>query len=154
MNERGTFGQKVGADVMVSIHGNGTTDTSVHGFFAMISDPPLNASQGVPSLKLAQKLIDAMSQGGFSPQSNGPIQNGLWKRSDLAGLNLQEVPDVMMELGEMRNPSDAAMMKSEAGQEKFATALFDGLLAWAQENRPAASAAASASPSPSATSAQ
>ena len=154
VNERGTFGQKVGADVMVSIHGNGTTDTSVHGFFAMISDPPLNASQGVPSLKLAQKLIDAMSQGGFSPQSNGPIQNGLWKRSDLAGLNLQEVPDVMMELGEMRNPSDAAMMKSEAGQEKFATALFDGLLAWAQENRPAASAAASASPSPSATSAR
>ncbi|MST50547.1 N-acetylmuramoyl-L-alanine amidase [Mobiluncus porci] len=148
VNDRGAFPQKVGADVMVSIHGNGTTNTSVHGFFAMISEPPLNDAQKEPASKLATALVTALKNGGLTPQSNGPIADGIWKRSDLATLNFSEVPAVMVELGEMRNPADATLMKSDAGQDKYATALFNGLKAWAEETRPP-SPAASASPSAS-----
>ncbi|MCV0001923.1 N-acetylmuramoyl-L-alanine amidase [Mobiluncus mulieris] len=140
VNERGAFAQKVGADAMVSIHANGTANTSVHGFFAMISDPPLHESQKEPSSKLAAALVGALKDSGFTPQNTGPIAGGLWKRSDLATLNFAEVPAVMLELGEMRNPADASLMKTENGRERFATAMFNGLAAWAREARPGANA--------------
>lgn len=142
VNDRGAFGQKVGADVMVSIHANGSTNSAVHGFFAMISDPPLRESQKEPSAKLAAALVGALKDSGLTPQNSGPIVGGLWKRSDLATLNFAEVPAVMLELGEMRNPADASLMKTENGREKFATGIFNGLEAWAREARPGASGTA------------
>lgn len=150
VDERGAFPQKVGADVMISIHANGTANTSVHGFFAMVSDPPLNTSQGEPSLKLARTMVEALRKGGMSVQSSSEASDGVRKRSDLVTLNVAEVPAVMFELGEMRNPADAALMKSDSGQERFATLLFDGLKAWSQANRaPSASPSGSASVTPS-----
>ena len=143
VDARGQFAQKVGADVMVSLHANGTTDTAQHGFFVMISEPPLNEAQKQPSSDLAAKMVKALQEGGFVPQSGGSISSGVWKRSDLATLNFSEVPAAMVELGEMRNPADAALMKSDTGQERYAQSLFDGLKAWAEANRPAASPAAS-----------
>lgn len=56
----------------------------------------------------------------------------------------------MVELGEMRNPADAALMKSDTGQERYAQSLFDGLKAWAEATRPAASPATSPATSPDA----
>lgn len=143
VDARGQFAQKVGADVMVSLHANGTTDTAQHGFFVMISEPPLNEAQKQPASDLAAKIVKALQEGGFVPQSGGSISSGVWKRSDLATLNFSEVPAAMVELGEMRNPADAALMKSDTGQERYAQSLFDGLKAWAEANRPAASPAAS-----------
>ncbi|WP_296183083.1 N-acetylmuramoyl-L-alanine amidase [uncultured Mobiluncus sp.] len=159
VDARGQFAQKVGADVMVSLHANGTTDTAQHGFFVMISEPPLNEAQKQPASDLAAKLVKALQEGGFAPQSGGSISSGVWKRSDLATLNFSEVPAAMVELGEMRNPADAALMKSDTGQERYAQSLFDGLKAWAEANRPASSppasdaAASAATQSPAAESA-
>lgn len=146
VDARGQFAQKVGADVMVSLHANGTTDTAQHGFFVMISEPPLNEAQKQPSSDLATKMVKALQEGGFVPQSGGSISSGVWKRSDLATLNFSEVPAAMVELGEMRNPADAALMKSDTGQERYAQSLFDGLKAWAEASRPAASPTTAASP--------
>ena len=143
VDARGQFAQKVGADVMVSLHANGTTDTAQHGFFVMISEPPLNEAQKQPASDLAAKLVKALQEGGFTPQSGGSISSGVWKRSDLATLNLSEVPAAMVELGEMRNPADAALMKSDTGQERYAQSLFDGLKAWAEAHRPESSSPAS-----------
>lgn len=131
VNERGTFAQKVGADVLVSIHANGSADSSVHGFFALVSDPPLYPSQGEPSQSLARDLIGALREVGFVPQNAGPVSHGLWKRSDLATLNFAEVPAVMLELGEMRNPADAALLHSSSGQERLAEGIIKGLRTWA-----------------------
>lgn len=150
VDARGQFAQKVGADVMVSIHANGTTDTAQHGFFVMISDPPLNEAQKQPSSDLAAKLVKALQEGGFAPQSGESISSGVWKRADLATLNFSEVPAAMVELGEMRNPADAALMKSDTGQERYAQSLFEGLKAWAEATRPVASPATSPATSPDA----
>lgn len=151
VDARGQFPQKVGADVMVSIHANGTTDTAVHGFFVMISDPPLKDAQKEPATKLANGLIKSLQDGGFVPQSTGAISGGLWKRSDIATLNFAEVPAVMVELGEMRNPADAALMKSDSGQDRYAQSLFDGLKSWAEAMRPPATSTPTASPSATST---
>lgn len=154
VDDRGKFAQKIGADVMISIHANGTTDASARGFFVMISDPAINPSQGEPSAKLAAAVIQAMKNGGHRPQSSGTIKDGLWKRGDLATLNFAEVPSIMVELGEMRNPADATLMKSEAGRQRYAVSLFEGIKAWAQENRPAQTQSPSPSQSPAPTGGQ
>ncbi|MCU9986566.1 N-acetylmuramoyl-L-alanine amidase [Mobiluncus curtisii] len=154
VDARGQFAQKVGADVMVSIHANGTTDTAQHGFFVMISEPPLNEAQKQPASDLATKLVKSLQEGGFTPQSGGSISSGIWKRSDVATLNFSEVPAAMVELGEMRNPADAALMKSDTGQERYAQSLFDGLKAWAEAARPASKPAPAASGTTAATSPQ
>lgn len=154
VDDRGKFPQKIGADVMISIHANGTTDASARGFFVMISDPAINPSQGEPSAKLAAAVIQAMKSGGHRPQSSGTIKDGLWKRGDLATLNFAEVPSVMVELGEMRNPADATLMKSEAGRQRYAVSLFEGIKAWAEENRPAQTQSPSTSQSPAPTGGQ
>ncbi|WP_211090663.1 N-acetylmuramoyl-L-alanine amidase [Nesterenkonia sedimenti] len=129
VDERGQFPQEVGADVYVSIHANGS-DPSYSGYFAIVSDPPLNAAQGEPSLEVAEHLNEGLAQEGFD-ESN-LIPGGISQRSDIAGLNWAEVPAVMMELGEMRHAEESAVMETEEGRQRYADALHNGLLSWAE----------------------
>jgi N-acetylmuramoyl-L-alanine amidase len=48
-------------------------------------------------------------------------------RGDLGTLNLSDVPVVMVELGNMRDDRDAALMTSEAGRRRYARALSSGI---------------------------
>jgi N-acetylmuramoyl-L-alanine amidase len=131
VDARGRFPQENDADVLVSIHANGTEDRSAHGFFAIVSDPPVVEAQGEPSIALAHELVAALTAAGFAPSSSvaaddGPIQ----RRADLATLNHAERPAVMLELGEMRNSDEAAVMESEEGRQRYADALAAGITAW------------------------
>ena len=49
--------------------------------------------------------------------------DGLDFRADLGTLNLSDVPTVMVELGNMRDGGDAAVMTSGPGQARYARAL-------------------------------
>ncbi len=49
--------------------------------------------------------------------------DGLDVRRDLGTLNLSDVPTVMVELGNMRNPWDAALMTRPGGRDRYARAL-------------------------------
>lgn len=129
VDERGRFGQEHDADAVVSIHGNGSEDASRRGFFAILADPPVHPSQGEPSRELAGHLLTALEDAGFSRSPDHP--DGISLRSDIAGLNHAERPAVLLELGEMRNEEDAAVMSSPAGRQRFAEAIAEGLAAWA-----------------------
>ncbi|WP_251151518.1 N-acetylmuramoyl-L-alanine amidase [Cellulosimicrobium sp. Marseille-Q4280] len=134
VDARGRFPQEHDADVLVSVHANGTEDRSAHGFFAIVADPPVHDAQGAPSVALARELVAALGAAGFAPSSSvagddGPIQ----RRDDLATLNHAERPAVMLELGEMRNAEEAAVMASEGGRQRYADALATGLEAWAAD---------------------
>jgi N-acetylmuramoyl-L-alanine amidase len=48
-------------------------------------------------------------------------------RSDIAGLNLAQYPSVLVECGNMKNPADSALMKTEAGRQKYAEAIVRGI---------------------------
>lgn len=131
VDARGRSVQESDADVLVSVHANGTEDRRAHGFFVIVSDPPANDAQGEPSVALAHELVAALGAAGFAPSSSvvaddGPVQ----RRADLATLNHAERPAVMLELGEMRNPDEAVVMESEEGRQRYADALATGLTAW------------------------
>jgi N-acetylmuramoyl-L-alanine amidase len=121
VNKRGKFPGKVGAELVVSIHGDGNTNPHVKGFFALLSSPPLNEAQGTPSFDLAKRILRQLGKQGFT--RNPAYPQGISRRSDLAGLNHATVPAVMVELGEMRNPTEAALMSSPKGRQRYARAL-------------------------------
>src|SRR5690606_11467962 len=56
VDARGRLPQEEGADLLVSLHANGTPDRRAHGFFAIVADPPVHGAQGEPSVALAHDL--------------------------------------------------------------------------------------------------
>jgi N-acetylmuramoyl-L-alanine amidase len=52
---------------------------------------------------------------------------GLIERSDLGGLNLSDVPKVLIETANMRNATDAARIGSAAYRQREARALARGI---------------------------
>jgi len=132
VDARGRLPQEEGADLLVSLHANGTPDRRAHGFFAIVADPPVHEAQGQPSVALAHDLVAALGAAGFAPSSTVAADDGpLQRRADLATLNHAERPAVMLELGEMRNPDEAAVMESEEGRQRYADAVAAGITAWA-----------------------
>ncbi|WP_211489931.1 N-acetylmuramoyl-L-alanine amidase [Georgenia thermotolerans] len=128
---RGRSAQEHDADVLVSLHADGADNPEVAGYFAIVSDPPLNDAQGQPTRELATALLDALGQAGFAPSSSYP--GALSERPDLATLNLAERPAVLLELAEMRNPEEAAVAESPEGRQRYAQAVVDGLERWAAD---------------------
>jgi len=126
---RGSTPGEVDADVLVSIHANGSENTAAKGYFAIVSAPPLNDAQGEPSRDLAAHLLAALADGGFTP--SGSYAEALSERADLGTLNWAERPAVILELAEMRNAEEAALVESEEGRQRYAEAIAAGLRTWA-----------------------
>ncbi len=66
---------------------------------------------------------------GFSP-ANYIGADGVDVRGDLGTLNWADTPAVIVECGNMRSPSDAAIMSSEDGRQRIAAALVDGVASY------------------------
>jgi N-acetylmuramoyl-L-alanine amidase len=128
VHDRAAIANRAGADAMISLHADGAAP-SAHGFHVAYSDPPLNASQGPPSIALAQALVDRLRAGGFST-ADYTGSGGLDARSDIAGLNLAEIPAVLVECANMRNPVEADRVSTSDGRARYAAAITDGILAW------------------------
>ena len=56
-------------------------------------------------------------------------------RSDIAGLNLAQYPSILVELGNMKNPADSALMKTPEGRQKYAEAVVRGIAAFLAAQR-------------------
>jgi N-acetylmuramoyl-L-alanine amidase len=129
VDQRAATGNQSGATAVVSIHADGSTNASAHGFHVAYSSPPLNDAQGEPSMRLATTMRDALVAGGF-PTSTYIGSQGLSPRDDLGGLNLSERPAVLVECGNMRNASEAAAFTSPDGRQSYAAAIASGILAY------------------------
>lgn len=128
VDRRGQIPNEKHADALLSIHANGSQSSAPHGFFVMVSNPPLNSAQGEPSRKLARAVSEGLRGAGLTPSTifgADPVP-----RSDLATLNFAKVPAVMVELGEMRNPQDAQRLSSPQGQQQYASGLAKGLISF------------------------
>jgi N-acetylmuramoyl-L-alanine amidase len=133
VNDRAVIANRAGAEVMVSIHADGAPPSG-HGFHVSYSDPPLNHSQGPPSAALAQTLARALRGDGFTA-ANYIGSNGLYPRSDLAGLNLAQIPAALVECANMRNPQEAALVSTPQDRARYAAAIADGIMAWLTSRR-------------------
>ncbi|MEU7789441.1 MULTISPECIES: N-acetylmuramoyl-L-alanine amidase [unclassified Amycolatopsis] len=129
VDRRAAIGNEANADAVVSIHADGSTAAGANGFHVAYSSPPLNESQGPPSLRLAEVLRDTMRTGGFST-ANYIGGNGLSARGDLGGLNLSTRPAALVECGNMRNAAEAARMTSAAGRQQFAASIAAAIEAY------------------------
>lgn len=127
VDERGETAEAADADLMISIHGNGSESPEPHGFFVMIVGDPLNEAQGEPSRGLAEALSQALQEEGFVPSAwAGEIVT----RNDLATLNHSTRPVVMLELAEFRNPVESQAVQDPAVRQRYAQGLADGAAAW------------------------
>jgi N-acetylmuramoyl-L-alanine amidase len=126
VDERGTFADD--ADLLVSIHANGTESSSAKGFHIIVADPGEDEKTEKASSKLAKSMGHSMSED-FTP-NKAYGKDAISRRPDLAGLNNASVPAVIVECGEMRNPDEAKLMESKSGRTKYANALFQGIVDW------------------------
>jgi N-acetylmuramoyl-L-alanine amidase len=135
VDERAAMANALHPNAIVSIHADGGP-TSGRGFHVNYSAPPLNTVQAGPSVQFARIMRDQLQAAGLPP-ANYIGQDGLYGRSDLAGLNLAQFPAVLVELGNMKNPADEALIGSEDGRQKYAAAVVQGVAGFLAQNRPA-----------------
>ncbi len=128
IDQRGLTAARNDADLLLSIHGDGS-DSGDYGFH-VISPTSVSghvtASVASTSRELAVEVRDAMVRAGLR-RSSYAGSAGLVVRSDLGTLNRAGTPAVMVECGNMRNGSDAALMTSRSGRMKIAAALADAI---------------------------
>jgi N-acetylmuramoyl-L-alanine amidase len=125
---RGRLAGEVGAAAFVSIHADGAADSG-RGFHVITSSlAPAGPQVAAGSAALATALRDALTA--VLPPSDYAGTDGLDERPDLAGLNLNAVPAVYVECGNMRNAADAALLSSPAGRVALADEIAAGTLAF------------------------
>lgn len=130
VDRRGRWPQRHRADVLVSLHADGSADSAVRGAHVARSWPPLSRSQRLPSRRLAVAVLEAFKRADLVvTRSYGTA--GLVRRGDLATLNHARRPAVLVELGQMTNPADARLLSSGRGQNRYAAAVVDALRRWA-----------------------
>ncbi len=112
------------ADLKVSIHADGSYADGAHGFHVIAPEAvaPWTTDIAEPSLRLAEVVRDTLVEKGLAP-STYVGSDGIDVRGDLGTLNLADIPTVMVELGNMRDAGDAAVMTSPAGRRDYASAL-------------------------------
>jgi N-acetylmuramoyl-L-alanine amidase len=111
------------ADVAIDIHADGGP-AGGRGFTVLqpVADGP-NDRVISASLRFGGDVRAAMLADTGMPASDYYGAGGVIFRDDLAGLNLTTVPKVLIECGNMRNATDAALLVQPSFQRKIARAL-------------------------------
>lgn len=125
VDQRAEMANALHPNAIVSLHADGGP-ASGRGFHVNYSSPPLNQAQAGPSVQYARIMRDQLQASGLTPATYIG-QGGLYGRSDLAGLNLAQYPSVLVELGNMKNPADSALIESAEGRQKYADAVVRGI---------------------------
>ena len=125
VDARANMANSLRPNAIVSIHADGGPPSG-RGFHVNYSAPPLNQAQAGPSVQFARIMRDQLQASGIPP-ANYIGQDGLYGRSDLAGLNLAQYPSILVECGNMKNPADSALMESPDGRQKYADAMVRGI---------------------------
>ena len=104
-----------GADYFISIHANAHTTSTAHGIEAF------SYSKESQAYLLGEKIVDALVH------ETGLENRGMKTRTDLYVLRNTVMPAVLVELGFITNPTEAAMMNDRP--ELFAKGIYDGIVA-------------------------
>ena len=115
------------ADVAVDIHADGGP-AGGRGFAVLepVADGP-NDAVIASSDAFATIMRNTFLADTGMPVSNYDGVDGLQPRNDLAGLNLTTVPKVLIETGNMRNATDAAILVTPAFQQAAAAAMAQAI---------------------------
>jgi N-acetylmuramoyl-L-alanine amidase len=116
------------ANVAIDIHADGGPPSG-RGFAVLepVPDGP-NDKVIAASERFGSDVRWALLRYTQMPVSTYDGVNGISHRDDLAGLNLTRVPKVLIECGNMRNATDAAMLVSASFQRRMAHALAAAII--------------------------
>jgi N-acetylmuramoyl-L-alanine amidase len=115
------------ANVAVDIHADGGPPTG-RGFAVLepVADGPNDGVIG-SSASFATIMRNTFETDTGMPVSSYDGVDGLQPRNNLAGLNLTTVPKVLIECGNMRNSTDAAILVTPAFQQAAAAAMAQSI---------------------------
>jgi N-acetylmuramoyl-L-alanine amidase len=132
VDERAAIGNHPDVAAVVSIHADGAPPAG-HGFHvnqdARVPDGA-SAAVAAESRALGRAEHAALARSSGLVPSTYIGSDGYYYRTDLAGLNLATRPATFLELGNMKNPGDAALQSSASGREQIAAAVAAGILAY------------------------
>ena len=116
--------------VAIDIHADGGP-ASGRGFTVLepVADGPNDQVIGA-SIAFGSDVRAAMLADTPMPASDYYGQGGIIQRDDLAGLNLTTVPKILIECGNMPNPTDAGLLTSPQFQHVLAEALTAAIVAF------------------------
>lgn len=132
VDQRAAIGNQPGVDAVVSIHADGAPSAG-HGFHVnQDSRRPDGATAAVAqqSITLGRAIHAALVRSSGLVPSTYIGTDGYYYRDDLAGLNLARRPATFLELGNMKNPGDAALQSHADGRQRIAAAVAAGILAF------------------------
>lgn len=126
---RARIGNRSKADAAVSLHADGVESASATGFHVIVPAPVAGQAPRMrrDSLRLGVAIRDALREHGPTGVSNYQGEDGINPRADLGGLNLSTIPKVFVEIGNMRAPSDAAILRRSSARQAEAEAIAIGL---------------------------
>jgi N-acetylmuramoyl-L-alanine amidase len=124
--ERARFCNARHAALMLRIHADGSTDTSLHGIRTLLPGLRKGWTDDIytPSLRAARITQAALVR------STGARDLGLMPRTDLTGFNWADVPAILVEAGFMSNPRERRLLRSSGYQLKLAHGLLAGATAF------------------------
>jgi N-acetylmuramoyl-L-alanine amidase len=125
VDQRAAMANALSPDAVVSIHADGGPPGG-RGFHVNYSNPPLNDAQAGPTVQFAKIMRDQLVASGLTT-STYRGSDGLYGRSDLAGLNLAQYPSILIELGNMKSADEAIQMKSPEGRARYSAAVAQGV---------------------------
>jgi N-acetylmuramoyl-L-alanine amidase len=121
---RGRAGNRIPADAKISIHGDGNYTPGARGFDVIA---PTNRRPWTHDIFRSSRRFALDTRSALRSMhlrvANYVGNDGIDFRSDLATLNLSNIPTVLVELGNMRNPVDARRMMSRSGRATYAQGL-------------------------------
>jgi N-acetylmuramoyl-L-alanine amidase len=115
------------ANVAIDIHADGgPPDGRGFAILEPVADG-INSSVIAASQTFGRDLLERYRAVTGMPESTYDGTDGIVFRDDLAGLNLTTVPEVLIETGNMRNATDAAMLTSRSFQQLAAKAIAQAI---------------------------
>jgi N-acetylmuramoyl-L-alanine amidase len=118
---------RAGASVAIDIHADGgPADGRGFAILEPVSDGPNDRVIGASAV-FGRILLERYRALTGMPVSTYDGVDGVTKRDDLAGLNLTTVPKVLIECGNMRNATDAALLVRTSFQALAAKAFAEAI---------------------------
>jgi len=124
---RAQFCNQHHAALMVRIHADGSSSSSLHGVSTLVPAWHRGWTDDIygPSLRAGRAIQRAVVS------ATGAADRGVVRRSDLTGFNWANVPAVLVETGFLTSPAESRLLHSGAYQQRVARGITAGVAAFA-----------------------
>ena len=124
-SQRAAIANKAHAALFIRLHCDGVSSKSTHGFSTLIPASNHWTSPIVSASAKAGRLVHSATL-----KATGAADRGVVNRGDLSGFNWSKVPTILVEMGFMSNAAEDRALTSSAYQNKLATGLANGTVAY------------------------